>query len=245
MAAPVAPMTWEQMYAMVTAGLRGTTVDPTLFTEMLNEARMNREVEHPYLVLQTQDKSQTWNPSDTWQTAKPLPANFVSFIEDIPMQLWDGSANPGSLMEPVNLTDIKNLLWYNTNTYTAGMDYFNNQFFMAGTINQPLIIVQNYIADTGDILPMSGQTSYTWNNIPPRYHKMLPYDVLCMFRLGVSYDDLAARNADNNGQRAEMIANSMRRWDSRLRRTNLRNTDYFPPGTNTYRSGRIDVNQGR
>lgn len=239
---PVQPMTWEQMYAMVTAALRGgPAIDPVLFTEMLNEARMNREMERPYKVLRKQDQSQTWSAGDTWQTSKTMPADFISFIENNPMQLWDGNPNPGSLIEPVGLLPFEDLLWYNTDSYSASVDYGSSLFYMAGTTQQTFKIIINYIADTGDIVPATGNVTTTWNKIPPRFHKMLPYDVLAMYRLGVSYDDLAARNADNNGARAEAIARSMGKWDARLQRSDIRNTDFYPMETPNFVNRKINI----
>lgn len=240
--APVTPMYWEDFYAMVTAALRGgPAVDQMLFTQMLNEARMNREAERPYKALRNQDKTQTWMGGDTWQTAKTMPADFVSFLENNPMQLWDGNVSPGSLIETVSLLPYEDLLWYNTDSYAAAVDYGGNVFYMAGTTQQTFKIIINYMADWGDILPKNATTQYTWNRIPPRFHKMLAYDVLAMYRLGVSYDDLAARNADNNGIRAELINGSMHKWDARLQRADIRNTDYYPTDTPDFVNHKVNL----
>lgn len=236
------PMYWEDYYEMVTAALRGgPSVDKTLFTQMLNDVRMFREEERQYKMFRKQDQSQTWNAGDTWQTPKIVPSDFVSYLEEQPMLLWDGNINPNSLIEPVGLLPFETLLWYNTDTYSAAVDYNSNQFYMAGTTQQTFKIVQYYVADAGDILPASNGVSYTWQKVPPRFHKMLAWDVLALFRLGVSYDDLAARNADSNGMQAERTASAMKKWDSRLNRTDIRNTDYFPQDIPNFVNRKINL----
>lgn len=239
-------MYWEDYYQMVTSALRGgPSIDETLFTQMLNDVRMFREEERQYKMFRKQDQTQMWNPGDTWQTPKTVPSDFVSYLEEQPMLLWDGNINPNSLIEPVGLLPIETLLWYNTDTYSAAVDYNASEFFMAGTTQQQFIIVQYYIADAGDILPKTVSngvtTQYTWQKVPPRFHKMLAWDVLALYRLGVSYDDLAARNADSNGMQAERTAAAMKKWDSRLNRTDIRNTDYYPQDIPNFVNRKINL----
>lgn len=234
-------MTWENMYQMVSTILRGQSIDPVLFTEMLNEARMNREQERDWVYLLKQDKSQSWIPGDTWETPKDLPDDFIRFKETRPFQLWDGNPNPGSLVEPVDIVPYEDFLFTNSSSYTVGIDYANDVYYFGGNTTQTLIIVLSYFPDYGDIVQETDGVSTTWNKIPGRFHKILPYDVACMYRLGVDYDDLGARNADGNNQRAEAIAASMRKWDGSLARSNIKNKDYFPPEMNTFVNHRINT----
>lgn len=239
------PMTWEQMYTMTSNLLRGQSIDPVLFTQMLNHARMNREQEREWLILVKLDRSQMWNPGDTWQTAKVLPTDFGRWRERTPMTLWDGNQNPGSLVEPVNFIPYEDLIWFNTDSYAVAVDYANLEFFFAGTTTQPFIVQQNYIADFGDIVQEVDGVSSTWLKFPARFDPILPYDVASMFRLGVDYDDLAARNADGNNQQAEMIMASMRKWDANLQRSNIKDMDYFPPDTHSFTNRKINIGWGR
>lgn len=252
MPAVYTPFTWEDFYNFVcgTGGagglLSGVQIDQTLFTNLLNAARMMREGERPWRVLVKQDTSQVWTPGDTWQTPKQIApsGDFREWIENNALQLWDGSPNPGSLIEPVQVLPFDQRQFYNSSSYAAFIDYANEQFYMAGNTSQTLIIIQSYIADFGDILPenTNAQPSYTWQKFPARYDKILGFDVAARYRLGTYYDDLQARNADDNNQSAESIMEQMRKWDGRLARVNLRNLDYAPPGTDNFFNHRININ---
>lgn len=221
-------MTWEQLYAMCSSLMRGFTIDPSLFTQVLNDIRTDIESEREYRVLVAQDKSQFWTPGDTWQTPKTMPANFGRWRENNPAQLWDGNPNPGSLVEPINIIPYEDLLWYNSDSYTMAVDYANNQFYFGGNTQQQYIVVLSYVADFGDILQKSGATSYTWQNFPARFHKRLAYETVNSYRLGVSYDELGAANAERNAESASAMQKAMRKWDANLQRVNIRNMDFYP-----------------
>jgi hypothetical protein len=220
-------MTWETLYAMASSVRRNQTIDTTLFTEVLNDIRMEIESERDWEFLRKSDQSQMWNPGDTWQTPKTLPADFVRWIEDDPVILWDGNTNPGSLVEQVTIIGYDQLLWFNSDSNTMAVDYPNNQFYFGGTTTQAFIVVLNYLKDSGEILPASGNTSYSWA-FPARYHKRLAYEVVHSYRLGVDYDQLAAANAVGNKASADAAKKAMMRWDANLKRQRLRNRDYYP-----------------
>ena len=72
---------------------------------------------------------------------------------------------------------------------------------------------------------------------------ILAYDVAAMYRLGISYDDINARNAEKNAQDAELLYAAMEQWDGNLQRSATTRMD-FPivtdiPGANFNR--RIDI----
>lgn len=72
---------------------------------------------------------------------------------------------------------------------------------------------------------------------------ILAYDVAAMYRLGVSYDDINARNADDNNKQAQLMYGAMETWDDNLQRSATTRMD-LPiitdvPGANFQR--KIDI----
>lgn len=235
-------MTWEDHQTMISTILNGQSVDQTLLTQMLNEARTGREGERDWFVLQNVDQSLTWSPGDTWQTSKAIPTNFKKWIERNPIQVWDGStANPTVI--PIKIIPFEDRLYHYSDNYIAAIDYANNLLYMMGKADKQYTLVLTYMKENGDIVPIASNNNVatSWMGIPARFHKILSYDVAAMYRLGVSWDELAASNAQNNDFRAQNLMKAMRKWDADLSRASIRNQDYYPIDYPSYTLHKINI----
>jgi len=88
---------------------------------------------------------------------------------------------------------------------------------------------------------VSAASNNTWA-FPSEYSKILALDVAVMWRLGVDYDQVNARNADANAGLAEAIYNEMTRWDSRLQNSMTAGLDPFNPSLGMWQSGQMPMN---
>lgn len=224
-------LTWENIQTLVSAMLNGGSVDATLLTQYLSDSRTDIEQEREWNVLRKYDTSLSWLTTDTFQTAHPLPAGFGRWVEENPIQVWNGdSINP--IVLPVTIIPYGQQLWSYSTEFTAAVDYSTMNIYFMGQAGQNWTVVLTYIQDNGDIVQQTTvngvTTSYSWAAFPARFHKFLAFDVTARFRLGVSYDDLAARNADQNFKDAQRIKRSMEKWDANLTRSLIRDKDYLP-----------------
>ena len=200
-------------------------MDSTQFYQFLNMARTNREMMRPFKVFEKLDQTQTATPSPlptlVNQNPKTLPSDFLYLKEDGFITLYDNNLQWEEYYEvPQNLA--VQYLQENNRFY---VDHANRQYYLTGIVNKQYNIFMYYQADLGDITATT-----TWKGIPASKQTTFPmilvHDVAAMYRLGVNYDDINARNADSNHQQAELLFNSMCKWDDALARSAVTQMDY-------------------
>lgn len=210
-------VTGQQLYDFVTTTLLGAAIDETYFYALLNIARGNREMDRPWKVLQTIDKTQTTNPSDTYLSAKTLPDGFMRLTKEGTIKLFDQN-NKYVIYKEIPMD--QQIEWKD-NTGKFFIDHFNKQFFLCGKADQDYFIWLPYQKDCGDI-----DAGGTWQKFPSRFAYLLAYDVAAMYRLGADYDDINARMGDNNAVQAETIFRAMKKWDNELALSSVTEMDY-------------------
>lgn len=209
-------MNGAQFYTAVQSLVNGFSIDQTTFYLLLNTARTRREMQRAWMRLRKYDYSQTLvgptNPSLTLPPATRIniPSDFMFMSRDGEITLYDNNNQYETYTEiPLNL--VIPYLQVN-NVYYA--DHGAGYFYFLGVIQKTYTAFVQYQADLGDIT-----VSTTWLNIPSRFHMILAYDVAAMYRLGMDYDDINARNADQNNRDAELLYGSMAVWDDNLQRS--------------------------
>ncbi len=244
----VAPLSWEDYYTLVcgTNGLlNGQTIDQTVFTQMLSESRTDVESMREWNVLRAYDTSITWLAGDTYQTAHSmanLAIPFGRWVEENPIQVWDGNTvNPTIL--PVTIIPYDERLWSYSTPYTAALDYSTMNLYFMGKGGQNWTVILSYVGDYGDIVSKTSNNNVStfWIGFPARFQKYLAFDVAARYRLGISYDDLAARNADDNGAVSQRQLLAMTRWDANINRTKLKDRDYLPSNVPQFVSHKINI----
>lgn len=91
------------------------------------------------------------------------------------------------------------------------VDYVNRNFYILANLSFSATINQYFIADYGDIT-----LTTPWIGFPPRFGNMLVFQAAARYRLGTDYDDIAARNGDDNFKAAESIYQAAAKWDANL-----------------------------
>lgn len=211
-------MNGQDLYNMMTSLISNFQMDPTLFLQFINIARGNREMAQPFMRLRKfAALSSLANTGDTYKTAKAMPTDFVSLTDEGKVTLFDGIQTWQVYTEiPFGLQ-----IQYKDQNNIFFIDHANGNLYLCGIVDRTYSIYLPYQADFGDIT-----LATQWINIPKRFHPILALDVAAMYRLGVDYDDINARNADSNAQQAELLFKSMQTWDAKLQRSSVTQMDY-------------------
>lgn len=208
-------MTGADFYTAVQNLLGGFGMDTILFYQLLNTARTRREMMRPWMRLRKTQYSQIVNaaqPVLTPFTSQQLavPTDFQMLTEDGAIMLYDNN----NLWQTYTEISLQNIIPYLQVNNTFVVDHASGFIYLNGVIDRQYTLFLVYQADYGDIA-----AGTTWLNIPARYDMMLAYDVAVMWRLGVDYDDINARNADENNRMADMLYNAAATWDDALQRS--------------------------
>lgn len=211
-------MNGSALYTFVSSLIDGFNMDSTLFYTLLNVARTNREGMRPFMRLRNHQYSQTVSPmlsspTDLFQNPFTLPSDFNYLSEDGEITLFSAAANTWQTYKEI---DIRLAPAYLQQSNMFYIDHMTETIYLLGIVDQLYKMLIPYQADLGDIT-----ASTVWTNIPKRYHPILGFDLAAMYRLGVDYDDINARNADNNALQANLLFDGMCKWDDNLQRSAL------------------------
>lgn len=210
-------------------------IDQTLFLQFVNVARTNREFARPWMKLRKLQNSQLVTQANVWNNPLTMPTDFQFLTIDGMFTLFDGLNTYQELEEVPYNQVVQYKDWSNRFT----IDHANSVYYILGIVDKPYTAWMFYQADYGDIT-----LTTQWVNIPSRYHMILAFDALAMYELGVDYDDVQARNANELNRQAEMLFNAMCKWDDKLQLSSTTRVDYGHTGTNGqgFISNKIPVN---
>jgi hypothetical protein len=219
-------------YTMVSNLLGGYQINSTLFYQLLNIARSNREMERPWMRLRKLDSSLLANTGDTYLTAKALQSDFRRFLNNGTIRLFDGN---NTILYYTEIP-FESRLEHKDDNSAYYVDYANLNLYLTGKVDKQYQIHLFYIYNPGDIT-----VTTSWLNFPSEFHSILAFDVAAMWRLGADYDDQNARMGDENGKMAEVIKHAMHAWDNELALSAVENLDYYGANQLPWRGGRVDT----
>ncbi len=188
--------------------LSGEGINPTFGLQMINFAKNVFEMRRPWMNLKTIDSSQTVTPATTYTTPIPMPANFRRYLNEGAIVLFDGSN------DVVQLTEVpfEMILSYKDDYGKFAVDYANNVIYVLGKIPKNYTVYQYYIKASAAITLTTTWT--TTSNFLLEFHPALAYEAAVRWRLGTDYDDVNARNADDNAKMSDMIFEAMATLDN-------------------------------
>ncbi len=214
-------MTGADFLTAVTSLVNGFSIDTTLFYQLLNTARIRRELMRPFMRLRKYDYTQTVQGQSFSLTLPPaavinLQSDFLYLSRDGEITLYDNN-NTYQLFTEIPMNLVIPYLQVNNVFY---VDHGAQKIYFLGTIDRTYTAFVPYQANLGDIAAAT-----TWLNIPSQFHMILAYDVAAMYRMGMDYDDINARNANQNARDAETLFSSMVAWDDMLQRSSTTRMD--------------------
>lgn len=200
------------------AGLLGSEViDPVVGLSLVNVARVIFQEDRPWEILKKTDDSVTVPAGLNPNNPLTIPADFARFIDDKNEIIL---SNGTTINYRLRQAPLESKLLYQNQFGWFVMDEANGVFYILGQVPQQLTVYFNYISDPGDIT-----LTTQWGNFPVRFHKILPPICAAMYRLGVDYDSLNARNAADNELRANKLFTAMVNWDTNLALAAVQQTD--------------------
>lgn len=208
------------MYVTLTQVLGGEPIDEQYALVLFNLARYDYESRRLWKVLVA--NSAVANPmvaaaGKNPTTAYPLPSPATPsvttpyFLQPLLEggMILQNAANPNQTMALKEIAQEYHIGNINSNAFWV--DYVARQFYILGNLSFVANINLFYIADFGDITLTTG-----WVGFRPRDTMMLIYQAAARYRMGTDYDDIAARNADDNFKAAEAAYQSAVKWDANL-----------------------------
>jgi len=198
-------MTGTTLKQLTTDLLGGAELGDTLFYQLLNIAKNNREGLRPWIILRAEDSEETASSGDTFETMKDLPSDFRRTLTRDTMVLRAGESILRYTQIPFSSRQIdrkRNQVFY--------IDLANSQYALCGSVSKTHVIYLYYIKKSTDI-----EEATEWV-FPSEYHPILAFDVAVMHKGGIDFDDINARMAQYNGLDARMIERMMIKWDNEM-----------------------------
>lgn len=219
-------MTGAQLYIYL-GNILGKQIDETYALALFNLARLDFETRRIWSVLKAKDTSQTvlagYNPNTPYSI--PNPPTFSQTTPGFVQYILEGSlrlVNPNNLQDFIICNEIpfeNQVEAQQDNCFYA--DYPNYKIYFPGTQAQARQIWQFFTADFGDIT-----VATQWVGFPTRFQPALAFQAAARYRLGTDYDDINARNADDNYNASEMMYKAMVKWDENRVLQAHQNLDY-------------------
>lgn len=207
----------------------GENIDPTYALALLNVSRTGFELldGRPLNFIKASDSTETAISGTHYTTtyAMPSPATPSIATPYLMQYLSEGTITLVSTSNPNNQITLREAAFENSIAFQGQnyfvSDYVNRTFSILANLPGLYKIWQFFIADFGDITDTT-----SWNGIPPRFHPALAFDAVARFRLGTDYDDLAARNADQNFKTAAALIGSLKMLDARIAQQQATNRSF-------------------
>lgn len=242
-------LTGAQLYQLfsrfVTSGQSDTSIDKFTFYNLLNIVKNEIEMEREWNKLKGVDKSQLWNPGDTFNNSpKFLPANWNFWQSEEKIALV--SASNSNDYEYIDEVTQQKQLEYQSDSYRFYGDYFNNQFYILGSADKQYQIWQFYLQSSPDF----SLADPTWKTadaqfwiFPATAHPILAIYAAAMYKSGLNYDQISAKQAGDNYEIVKRIKNWLSKWDARLQTGALAGINRGVKTYNeTHLSGRVNIN---
>lgn len=219
-------MTGADLQVLLASVLAGETIDPTYALQLFNVSRLGFEGTREWAVLKAKDTSQTAQAGTNPTTALAMPSPgtpsltqpyLMNYLREGTIQLVN-SANANDIMVLKEVAYEEQLLYKSRPFFYA--DYPNRQLFVLASLPHSYAVWQFFVADFGDIT-----NATQWAGFPGRFHPMLAFDAAARYRLGTDYDDIAARNADENFRTAQAMLKAATAWDARIAQQQANNRD--------------------
>ncbi len=191
-------MTGAELYTFFEE-LTGDSPSTSWFYSVLNAKKDALESLRQWAYLRKISSATSRALSDTWETAKTLPADFAT-----PLRLHVGTDRTPYDLVPFDRIDMKDT----DGTYR--IDLANSYFYFNGTASEAGTAYLMYQRFTDAI------TSATSPAFPSRYHQILAYDCAKQWFAKDQSERVLAWNREH-GDEADALLEAMERWDDRIK----------------------------
>lgn len=229
--------TGANLYEFLTLLNGGATIDLTLATILVDNARAILEEERPWEVLRKTDTSLSVSTSNTWETGTDLSSitDFSRFYGEF-IKIFDGE----NKVDYIRLVPFDRRLENKDNGGTACYDenakilYFNGKIQFSGTLYIP------YVSTSTDIDLESA--SAVWTTFPSRFLPILGYYAVQVNKGAVDYDSINRQMMPEHREVFKALKKSMENWDNEKQLNSLNFNDPSR-SSQTYRTDTINRNE--
>jgi hypothetical protein len=230
----------KELYDFMTQLNGGASIDISLASILVSNAKAILEEERPWNVLLKTDKSKKVSSNDTWETGIDL-----STIEDLSrlyvtadgtvFRLFDGE----NRVEYYTLKPFDQRLEYKDVSQTCVYDenakilYLNGKPPFSGTI------WLTYVSTSPEI-NINDMASTAWSVFPSRFLPILAYYAIGIFKGAVDYDSINRQMLPTNQTVLNAIKNAMESWDNEKSLSTIQSNDPTEFPGSGYRSGAIN-----
>lgn len=221
-------MTGQELYTNILTPTLGTEqIDQNYALALFELARADYEQRRPLVFLRAKDTSQIALAGQNLLTAysMPSPATPSTTTPYLMSYLKEGTLRLTSATNVNNQITLREIAYEDQLDYIGEnyfyTDYVNRKFYILATLPGSYVINQFFIADFGAIT-----LTTSWNAIPVRFQPMLAFQAAARYRLGADYDDISARNADENYKSAEDLYKALLQLDARIAQQQATNRSF-------------------
>lgn len=217
-------MDGQALYNLMTSILN-QSINQITALSYLNLARTDIEGKHPWAVLKALDATQTVGSGNSTSTPFSVPTSATPSLltPSFMRYIKGGTIVLTNTLTPTQKVYLREIPFESQLDY-IGQNYFyanyaTGKFYMMPMIQSTYLVNQFFIADYGDIQIQGiagAAKSTTWVGFPPRFSPALAFQACARWRLGNNYDDVAARNADENFKSSEAIVSAMVMWNAEI-----------------------------
>lgn len=201
-------MKGSELQTLFTSINLGYTIDDSLFYSLLATVQAKIESKKEWNILKKQDNSEISLTSDTFQTPKLIPDDFLFWQSEDPIVLVQYE-NVSNFITYKEVPFAKRFL-YQYQVYRFFCDYSANKLYLSGNTDTTYIIYKNYIYQAPAI---TADTSWIF---PAKFHPILAYGVAALHKLGIDFDDINKASGDDNARTFIELFRLMESWDARL-----------------------------
>ena len=225
--------TGQELYNFVTSLNGGASIDETLLTVLVDNAKAILEGERPWMVLRKTDTSKSVTTGNTWQTPIDISTitDFSQFYGELPIRIFDGN----NTIEYYRQVPFDRRLEYKDVGNTFCYDAANKTVYLNGIVAFSGTLYINYIGTTSEI-DLTAQTA-VWSVFPHRFLPVLGYYAIGIHKGAVDYDDINRAMLGPNGDALQALKNAMEKWDNELQLASLEGND----PTNLYPYPRVNA----
>lgn len=224
--------TGQELSTFITGLNAEATIDPTLLTVLVDNAKAILEEERPWMVLRKTDSSKTVTTASTWQTAIDLSTitDFSRFYDGT-LKLFDGT----NRLEFYALKPFENRLEWKDASGTCVYDENAKTLYLNGTVPFNGTLYIPYVS-TSTAIDLGASTA-VWSVFPSRFLPILGYYAIGIYKGAVDYDEINRQMLPSNAAALSALKNAMVSWDNEKQLSALQSND--PTDGHVWRSGAI------
>lgn len=229
-------MTGEQLSTFVTGINGGNTMDATLLSVLIDNAKTILEEERSWVVLRKTNKTKNITTANTWQTAIDLSTitDFSRFYSEWPIVLFDGN----NQKQYYRLVPFDRQLEYKDTSNTCCYDENAKILYLNGTVAFSGTLYINYVSTSPEIDIASA--TEVWTTFPSRFLPLLGFYAVGIQKGAIDYDSINKLMLPSNQAVVSSLKNALEKWDTEKQMSTIDHNDPTEDLGGGFRSGAIN-----